>query len=227
MHDAAAFVGGAAALSVAGTPATFLNARSCLWHVGCKRALAAGRYLPSRMPSTSSPTTTTTTTMIRGFPNKMPGPSDDIPVAQPEQPKRPFDALVDFPCVFTFKVVGVREGEFLDDISDAVARVLKTERRHLKTSFRDRGKYRSITLSAPVNCAEQIYDVYAVIDLVRRKRTTQFPHAVDLPSLRPPLPSLSHHFLPPNPCLPLLPCLLWLLHPDPPSCCSICVLFSV
>jgi putative lipoic acid-binding regulatory protein len=105
-------------------------------------------------------------TMIRGFRNQISGPSDDVPVPQPERPKRAFDSLVDFPCVFTFKVVGLREGEFLDDIRDAVARVLKTEKRHLKTSFRDRGKYRSITLSAPVNCAEQIYDVYEVIDLV-------------------------------------------------------------
>jgi putative lipoic acid-binding regulatory protein len=106
-------------------------------------------------------------TMIQGFPDQIPGPSDDIPVPQPERPKRPFDSLVDFPCVFTFKVVGLREGDFLDDIRDAVARVLKTDKCHLKTSFRDRGKYRSISLAAPVNCAEQIYDVYAVIDLVR------------------------------------------------------------
>lgn len=58
------------------------------------------------------------------------------------------------------------QGEFVDDIRSAVAKVLNTERRHLKTSFRDRGKYRSITLNVPVNSADQIYDVYAAIDMV-------------------------------------------------------------
>jgi uncharacterized protein len=91
----------------------------------------------------------------------------DVPVERSPEPKRPLDELVDFPCVFTFKVVGLNEGDFLDDICVSVAGALKTATQHLKTSFRDRGKYRSITLRAPVNNAKQIYDVYAAIDEVR------------------------------------------------------------
>jgi putative lipoic acid-binding regulatory protein len=165
-----------------------------------------------RLRSSAAPT------MIRGFPSNggFPNnggfgkdPTSDVPVVStsPQPPKRALDDLVDFPCVFTFKVVGVREvrllcasfapraktncilpprtdllipcmscqlcptlffsqGKFLEDISEAVARVLNTEQRHLKTTFRDRGKYRSITLHAPVINSTQIYDVYAVIDEV-------------------------------------------------------------
>jgi uncharacterized protein len=87
----------------------------------------------------------------------------DVPVERARAQKRPLDELVDFPCVFTFKVVGLNEGEFLDDICVAVADALNTATRHLKTSFRDRGKYRSITLRAPVSSADQIYDVYAAV----------------------------------------------------------------
>lgn len=75
-----------------------------------------------------------------------------------------FDALVDFPCVFTFKVIGMAQGDFIGDIVDSVALVLETDKKFLKTTYRDRGKYRSITLKAPVNTANQIYDVYAAID---------------------------------------------------------------
>lgn len=85
---------------------------------------------------------------------------------QPGNPSdtRIFDTLVDFPCVFTFKVIGMAQGDFVNDIIDSVADALKTDRKFLKTSFRERGKYRSITLEAPVNTADQIYNVYAAVD---------------------------------------------------------------
>lgn len=52
--------------------------------------------------------------MIRGFPNGFGKSSNDdvtadIPVQGSPQPKRALDELVDFPCVFTVKVVGIRE----------------------------------------------------------------------------------------------------------------------
>lgn len=69
-------------------------------------------------------------------------------------------------CVrrFTFKVIGERQGDFVNDIVDSVALALETEKKFLKTSFRDRGKYRSITIDVPVNTSEQIYTVYEAID---------------------------------------------------------------
>lgn len=98
--------------------------------------------------------------MIKGFPNNFGNGSN----TGGEGPSPIWDQLVDFPCVFTFKVIGMAQGDFANDIIDSVATALNTDRKYLKTSYRDRGKYRSITVEAPVNTAEQIYDVYAAID---------------------------------------------------------------
>lgn len=99
--------------------------------------------------------------MIRGFPNNF---NNDTANNNSDGQNRVFDQLVDFPCVFTFKVIGMAQGDFMGDIVDTVASALDTDKKYVKTSFRDRGKYRSITLKAPVNTAEQIYNVYAAID---------------------------------------------------------------
>lgn len=99
--------------------------------------------------------------MIRGFPNNFDNASGNNNISGGT---RVFDELVDFPCVFTFKVIGMAQGNFMGDIIDSVALALETDKKFLKTSFRDRGKYRSITVKAPVNTASQIYDVYAAID---------------------------------------------------------------
>lgn len=99
--------------------------------------------------------------MIRGFPNNFDNASGNNNISGEA---RVFDELVDFPCVFTFKVIGMAQGNFMGDIIDSVALALDTDKKFLKTSFRDRGKYRSITVKAPVNTANQIYDVYAAID---------------------------------------------------------------
>lgn len=97
--------------------------------------------------------------MIRGFPTDD-GTGRD---AQNARPGSSWDHLVDFPCVFTFKVIGLSQGDFTNDIIDSVATALDMDRKFLRTSFRDRGKYRSITVEAPVNTSDQIYEVYAAI----------------------------------------------------------------
>lgn len=103
--------------------------------------------------------------MIRGFPNNF-NNNDNNNTGNKDSDGggRVFDELVDFPCVFTFKVVGVAQGDFMGDIVDSVALALETDKKFVQTSYRDRGKFRSITLKAPVNTASQIYDVYAAID---------------------------------------------------------------
>lgn len=98
------------------------------------------------------------TTMMQGFPNNLNDNTGN------NDKTRVFEELVDFPCIFTFKVIGMAQGNFMSDIVDSVALALETDKKYLKTSFRDRGKYRSITLRAAVNTADQIYDVYAAID---------------------------------------------------------------
>lgn len=72
--------------------------------------------------------------------------------------------LVDFPCQFQIKVVGARQGEFVEDILDSVGNVIKQDGRALPHSYRDKGKWRSITLKVPVQSAEELYKVYDAID---------------------------------------------------------------
>lgn len=125
---------------------------------------------PSRaVSSTTHPSPDARTVrMIRGFPNKFQGGGNSDSSSGGGGPESGsgelWDQLVDFPCVFTFKVIGVSQGDFANDIIDSVALALEMDRKFLKTSFRDRGKYRSITLEAPVNTVQQIQDVYAAID---------------------------------------------------------------
>jgi hypothetical protein len=97
-------------MSLRGAAAAFVSAASAVrgsW--GQPRYALSGlrRAQSSALTSTS---TAVKTTMIRGFPNGFGiDPTSDVPVDTPAQPKRALDELVDFPCVFTFKVVGVRE----------------------------------------------------------------------------------------------------------------------
>lgn len=72
----------------------------------------------------------------------------DVPLTPvtPPPPKRPLDELVDFPCVFTFKIVGINDGDFLADITSAAAAAIPTEERFVQTAVRDRGKYRRCVL---------------------------------------------------------------------------------
>lgn len=114
--------------------------------------------LSRRYSQMERPTRKLSTAMIRGFPNGK--EADNEPSGKPGSS---WDHLVDFPCVFTFKVIGVAQGAFANDIIDSVATALEMDRKFLKTSFRDKGKYRSITVDAPVNSSEQIYNVYAAI----------------------------------------------------------------
>lgn len=79
-------------------------------------------------------TTRSRTTMIRGFPNEF----NNSPNADGHD--RLIGELVDFPCVFIFKVVGTNEGEFMDDIVDTVSECVNIDSDKLKVSFRDRGR---------------------------------------------------------------------------------------
>lgn len=85
------------------------------------------------------------------------------PSLPPSLPPQPPQQLVQFPCVFTIKVVGVRQGEFTEDILDAVGGVVGRTRDELKHSVRDNGKWRSITVEVPVQTSEQLYAVYEAV----------------------------------------------------------------
>ncbi|GAB0493476.1 hypothetical protein MMPV_004758 [Pyropia vietnamensis] len=102
--------------------------------------------------------------MIRGFPN--PSSVTGGGAGGGAGGDRVIDQLVDFPSVFTFKVVGHRQGDFVTDITDLVAGVTGVTREDVRVSVRDtpNGKWRSITLKAPCNTADNVYAVYDALD---------------------------------------------------------------
>lgn len=78
---------------------------------------------------------------------------------------RPLDELVDFPCTYTFKAVGVATGAFVRDVLDKVASVIgravtDDEHRERRSA---RGRYLSITLKLPMDGPEQLYSVYRAL----------------------------------------------------------------
>ncbi|GJQ15621.1 hypothetical protein GpartN1_g7412.t1 [Galdieria partita] len=95
---------------------------------------------------------------IRGFPNEFNHNWNA------DGQRRLIDELVDFPCKFQFKIIGIRQGNFVGDIVDSVAEVLQIDPSYMEVSTRDKGKYRSITIDAPCNSSEQVYSIYAAID---------------------------------------------------------------
>ena len=76
---------------------------------------------------------------------------------------RPIDALVDFPCVFKFKVVG--DAGFIPPLLERVGKVIGraiTDDEHSVRASK-KGNYTSVTLDIPVDSADVVYSIYAVI----------------------------------------------------------------
>lgn len=83
---------------------------------------------------------------------------------------RVFEALVDYPCLFTIKIVGATEGGFLQDMLSIVATTCGKETDAIQHSVKRNGKWTSITVEAPVDSAEMLYQLYENIDRDPRVR---------------------------------------------------------
>lgn len=87
---------------------------------------------------------------------------------------RVFEALVDYPCLFTIKIVGADQGEFLPDMLSIVAATCRQDRDLTKDdiqhSVKRNGKWTSITIQAPVENAAMLYQLYENIDKDPRVR---------------------------------------------------------
>lgn len=80
---------------------------------------------------------------------------------------RVFEALVDYPCDFTMKIVGDgSDGTFVVDILSIVAESCEvtTGPDSIKHSVRNKGKWTSVTVKAPVQNAEMLYSLYESVD---------------------------------------------------------------
>ena len=86
--------------------------------------------------------------------------------------RRPIDELVDFPCVFRFKAVGVATKGFVSDMLARVAQVLGRAVREDEHSVRQSsmGRYESVTLDLFVKDGSEVYSIYEAISDDKRVR---------------------------------------------------------
>ena len=80
---------------------------------------------------------------------------------------RVFEALVDYPCLFTLKIVGANEDNFVKDVLTIVANTCQLESSSyssLDHSIKYNGKWASITVQAPVESAQMLYQLYEDVD---------------------------------------------------------------
>ena len=78
--------------------------------------------------------------------------------------KRVFEALVEYPCKFTMKIVGANEGAFAAEMVQVVAESCEVEVEDVENSVKVNGKWTSVTVQAPVKSAEMLYALYEAID---------------------------------------------------------------
>lgn len=111
------------------------------------------------------------------------GPPDAGPINDPTKPEfddqgytlytnqetgekaRVFEALVEYPCIFTMKIVGANEGSFAEEIVAVVAEACETKVEKVSHSVRAKGKWTSVTVKAPVKSSEMLYALYEKVDL--------------------------------------------------------------
>jgi uncharacterized protein len=78
---------------------------------------------------------------------------------------RVFEALVEYPCDFTMKIVGANEGAFVEEMVAVVAESCETHPSKVNHTTRAMGKWMSVTVQAPVQNAEMLYALYEKVDL--------------------------------------------------------------
>ena len=73
------------------------------------------------------------------------------------QKSRVFEALVDYPCKFTMKIVGAKEGNFVEEMVAVVAESCEVNVDDISHSIRKQGKWVSVTVRAPVSITIDVY----------------------------------------------------------------------
>ena len=78
---------------------------------------------------------------------------------------RVFEALVEYPCLFTMKIVGANDGAFVHDMVSIVASTCDAKGpEDIDHSVKVNGKWTSVTVQAPVKSAEMLYALYENVD---------------------------------------------------------------
>ena len=81
-----------------------------------------------------------------------------------------FKNIQEYPCTLDIKVIGDNEGPFVADIVTLCAENTGMREEDIQVRWRDKGKYRSITLRLRFENADQVYATYAAVDRDPRVR---------------------------------------------------------
>ena len=76
----------------------------------------------------------------------------------------------EYPCDIDIKVIGDNEGRFVQDIVQLAAENSSNEMEDIQVRWRDKGKYRAITMRLHFNNADEVYAVYAAVSRDPRVR---------------------------------------------------------
>ena len=114
---------------------------------------------PPKMKKTKGRKPTTHRMDMRNTPNG--GKMGVMPKTSDKPGERVFDLFVEYPCKFQMKVIGLRDENFEKDMVEIVAKVVKKPAESIEHRNRDKGKYRSVTIEAPVENSDQVYECYA------------------------------------------------------------------
>ena len=75
-----------------------------------------------------------------------------------------FKNIQEYPCTLDIKVIGANEGPFVSDIRTLCAELTGQKEDDVPVRWRDKGMYRSITLTLRFENSDQVYAVYAAMD---------------------------------------------------------------
>ena len=81
-----------------------------------------------------------------------------------------FRDIQEYPCDLLVKIIGDNEGPFVADMLTLCAERTGQKEEDVEVRWRDKGKYRAITLTLHFENADQVYDVYAAINRDPRVR---------------------------------------------------------
>ena len=75
------------------------------------------------------------------------------------QPKP--EELFEFPCTYTFKVIGPGDSSFDDRVFQAISRIMSISKDAVKCRPSSKGKYLSVSVMVYIYNYQQIIDTYA------------------------------------------------------------------
>lgn len=75
-----------------------------------------------------------------------------------------FRDIVEYPTTIGIKIIGLNEGDFVQDMLNVCREVTKQKAEDVEVKWRDKGKYRAITINLTFQDADMVYATYAAIN---------------------------------------------------------------